>query len=105
MSLAVPDDDGSIDYQEVLDIEEDYVEMEENESYTVTQQPTRDQERINAPAEICPRRSHPGVKTFIGVIAVIGVVLLCATCIVCFALAFIEITKMKAQLNDQGIAT
>ena len=97
MSLAVPDDDGTTDYQEILDIE-----MEGNKCYTVPQQPTRDQERINALAEICPRRSYPGVKAFIGVIVVMGAVLLCVTCIVCFALAFIKITNMKAQLNDQG---
>ena len=106
MSLAVPNDD---DYQEIQDIEEHCIEMQKNRCYTVPQQPTKNyKSHINASAEIYPGGSCPspsGVKraaSFIGVIVVIGVVLLCVACIICFAFAFIEITELKAQLNDQG---
>ena len=89
MSILVPNEN---DYEY---IEDDYLKMEDR------QQP---KER-NALAVGGSHPSPSGVKRavlFIGVIVVIGVVLLCVACIICSAFAFIEITKLKAQLNDQG---
>ena len=54
----------------------------------------------NLPEERSSPVGPSGVKRAMSFIVVIGTVLFCAACIVCFAFAFVEISKLKsAQLN------